>query len=346
MESYITRMIRHLDERQLLSNVASVWIEPEYGHVARLVYINGAVRLTKGNDVGLNPAAASDVARDKAYAKGVLAGVGLEVPRGFSFLMPWWREKIRLPSSGIADLCVEVTARAEAERLFPCYVKPVDGSKGIGIYRCDAPGELSVVLEGYQEDKVRVGLLEEALGLPDYRLAVLDGELISAYERRPLAVTGDGASTITELLHARQEEFVRSGRDTRIDKRDPAIEASLRRVGMGLDSVPGAGVQITVRDVSNLSAGGTSRDVTDRVAPRWVETAVKAASAFGLRLCGVDLMCSDIEDDEAQYSIIEVNASPGLDHYASTGIKQERIVEELYARVLNAFPGETAITRA
>jgi hypothetical protein len=37
------------------------------------------------------------------------------------------------------------------------------------------------------------------------------------------------------------------------------------------------------------------------------------------------------------YSVIEVNATPGLDHYASSGVEQSRIVDQLYTKVLNTL---------
>jgi hypothetical protein len=34
---------------------------------------------------------------------------------------------------------------------------------------------------------------------------------------------------------------------------------------------------------------------------------------------------------------LEINAAPGLDHYAQTGKKQEKIVENLYLQVLKSM---------
>jgi glutathione synthase/RimK-type ligase-like ATP-grasp enzyme len=91
-------------------------------------------------------------------------------------------------------------------------------------------------------------------------------------------------------------------------------------------------------DISNLSAGGTADDVTDRVARRWRELGRDVAESFGLAFCGVDLACADIASEDADHSILEVNATPGLDHYAAVGERQERLVRDLYALVLNAAP--------
>ncbi len=72
--------------------------------------------------------------------------------------------------------------------------------------------------------------------------------------------------------------------------------------------------------------------------PAIATTASTIANNFNLRLCGVDLACADITDPDSDYSVLEVNASPGLDHYAASGAKQHQIVRDLYTKVFNALP--------
>ena len=40
---------------------------------------------------------------------------------------------------------------------------------------------------------------------------------------------------------------------------------------------------------------------------------------MGLDFCGVDLACANIESAQAEYSILEINDSPSLANYATTG---------------------------
>jgi glutathione synthase/RimK-type ligase-like ATP-grasp enzyme len=59
---------------------------------------------------------------------------------------------------------------------------------------------------------------------------------------------------------------------------------------------------------------------------------------MGLRLCGVDLVVAgDIREKPGLYWVLEVNAAPGLDHYVKTGRAQQRIVENLYLKVLKSM---------
>jgi D-alanine-D-alanine ligase-like ATP-grasp enzyme len=61
-------------------------------------------------------------------------------------------------------------------------------------------------------------------------------------------------------------------------------------------------------------------DVTDKVHPAFRDLAVKLTRDMGLRLCGVDLMIDgDVGQKPNAYWILEINAAPGLDHYAKIG---------------------------
>ncbi len=41
----------------------------------------------------------------------------------------------------------------------------------------------------------------------DFRILVLDNEVMAAYQRIPLSITGNGKSTILELLTIKREEI-------------------------------------------------------------------------------------------------------------------------------------------
>jgi D-alanine-D-alanine ligase-like ATP-grasp enzyme len=336
---FVTRMVVELFHRGALPDVASVEVEPEWGYVTRIAYRGGETRMTYGNDIGLNSGAASDVVSDKAFTKHFLQRSGFATPAGSAFLLPWWAELI-----GGARAYAAMRTTADAERYvretlgLPVYVKPVAGSKGKGVCRCERLEDLPTAIAELDAHRAKVALIEEAVDLPDYRLVMLHGEMISAYRRVPLTIAGDGVATVLALMTAVDTAFRVSGRDTRIAFDDARIVRLLERRGLALDSIPAAGQRLALRDISNLSAGGTAEDVTDEVAPRWRTMGRDLAATFGLQFCGVDLACGDIADDGADYSILELNAAPGLDHYASVGAHQERVVRELYAKVLNVAP--------
>jgi D-alanine-D-alanine ligase-like ATP-grasp enzyme len=337
--AFVTRMVIELFRAGALPDVQSIEVEPEWGYATRISYRGGETRMTYGNDIGLNSGAASDVVTDKAYTKHFLQRSGFATPAGAAFLLPWWADVV----GGARDRAA-IRTTADVERYvrdslgLPVYVKPVAGSQGKGVCRCERLSDVATAIEELDVHRARVALVEEAVDLPDYRLVMLHGEMISAYRRVPLAVVGDGVATVLALMHEVDTAFRRAGRDTRIAFDDERIARFLDRRGLRLDSIPAASERLALRDISNLSAGGTAEDVTDQVAPRWRMMGHDLTASFGLQFCGVDLACADIADDGAAYSVLELNATPGLDHYAAVGAHQERVVRELYAKVLNVAP--------
>lgn len=340
--AYVTRSAIRLFNAGLLTNVTDIDVEPDYGYTTRLTYDDSSHRITYGNDLGLNPGAACDLAKDKGHAKFMLRTIGVNTPKGTELLLPSWADRIRASQAQKGNQSLRTTDQGveyiESELGFPCYIKPVSGSKGLGVERVETPAETDRVFAAYDADRVRVAIIEQAVPFPDYRIVVLDNELISAYRRIPLTVVGSGRQTIAELIAEKQATYIAEGRDTVLDPQDARIAARLGKLGISLASVLPDKEGLSLMSISNLSAGGTSVDVTDQLHPRWAELAGYIARNFNLRICGVDLACADIRVAEADYSVLEVNASPGLDHYASSGKEQQSIVDGLYTKVLNAYP--------
>ena len=217
---------------------------------------------------------------------------------------------------------------------FPVVVKPNSGSQGAGVSIVYTKREFTTAMQRiFKAD--RVALVQKPVHGKDYRLVVLDKKVISAYERIPLCVLGDGTSTIRKLLQIKQKHFIASSRDTRINIDDPRIAIKLKHLGRTFRSVPAKGEQVFLLDNANLSTGGDSVDVTDTVHPEFKKCAVNLTRDMGLRLCGVDLMVDgDISQKPQTFWVLEINSAPGLDHYAKIGKAQEKIVEDLYLKVL------------
>ena len=213
-------------------------------------------------------------------------------------------------------------------------VKPNSGSQGVGVEIVyTRPDFYKAMRAIFRKD--RVGLVQRPVRGRDFRLVVLDTKVVSAYERIPLSVIGDGRRSIARLLADKQQAFVSAKRDTQVRRDDPRIKRKLAHDGLRTASVPKRGVQVYLLDNANLSAGGDAIDVTNRVHPSFRDLAVRLTADMGLRLCGVDLMVDgDIAASADRYWVLEINAAPGLDHYVSGGEKQECIVEGLYLQVL------------
>lgn len=311
---------------------AKVVIEPEWGLAGQIRFKNGRHSYFKYNALDLNGIGASEIAKDKDYSNFFMKKMGYSiVPGSKTFFSDEWGAAVGHPERNID------AAYRYAEKLgFPVIVKPNSGSQGFGVALVHNKRELYAAAKVIFK-KDRIMLVQRPVSGKDYRLVVLDKKVISAYERIPLNVIGDGKSTIGQLLAAKQREFIASSRDTQIKVSDPRITAKLAHQKLNMRSVPAGGAQVFLLDNANLSSGGDSVDVTERAHPEFKKFAVKLTRDMGLRLCGVDLMIAgDISEAPraGKFWILEINSAPGLDHYAKMGKAQEQIVENLYLEVL------------
>lgn len=310
---------------------ATVLVEPEWNVVGQITFKSGRRRYFRASTIDLNPVGASDIAKDKDYANFFMKRMGYRTVHGKTFFSD---EHCRAIGS---RRNIDAGYRYAAKIKFPVIVKPNSGSQGKDVVKVYTKKDFYRAMRAvFRRD--RVALVQTPVSGNDYRIVVLDKRVISAYERVPLNVVGDGASTIRRLLDRKQKQFIRTGRDTIIRKEDKRILANLKRQGMTMHSIIPRGIRIFLLDNANLSTGGDAVDVTDIIHPDFKKVAVRLTYDMGLRLCGVDLMVDgNITDKPDRYWILEVNAAPGLDHYVKTGKAQESIVEEMYLDVLKAM---------
>jgi|SRR3989344_3136118 len=311
----------------------SVQIEPSQGRVGRLRTPDGRLYYFKGPNVDLNTLGATEVARDKDYAAYFMADLGYPVPRGKAFLNEKWTQIAGSKANRAAAL------EYAHELGFPIIVKPNSKSHGVGVQKVETYEDFMPAIDRvFNEVMDNVALVQEAVEGDDFRLLVLDNEVMAAYMRKPLQVLGDGNSTIMELLIQKQIQFRQNGRDTRIKLDDPRIAVKLLRGGLNFTSVVATGVEINLLDNANLSSGGEAVDVTDTIDESYKQMAVNLTREMGLRFCGVDIITPEpISRTIGNYTVIEINAAPGVDYYTQIGEAQQEIIRQTYEKILQAL---------
>jgi D-alanine-D-alanine ligase-like ATP-grasp enzyme len=328
-QSFVSPILKKLARRAGLKVV----VEPTYGYVGQVVLPSGAKRYFRNTCFDLNPLGASEVAKDKAYASYFMKLMGFPVPEGDVFFSPHWREVLNSRRG------FEAAYRYACRLGFPVIVKPNSKSQGFGVCKVWTKQEFMRAVRFICE-REHVFLVQRPVSGRDYRIVVLDDTVISAYERIPLSVVGDGRSSIVQLLKIKQRQFRRNGRDTTLKLNDYRIALRLKRQRLSQRTIPARGQTIKLLDAANLSTGGEAMDVTNSMSPYFRNLAVRITSDMGLRYSGVDLILDgDICDASSKFVVLEINAAPGIDHYASVGKSQQRIVERMYLRVLNAMKG-------
>lgn len=312
---------------------AQVNLEPQYGWAGQIVFKNDRKRYFRASSVDLNPIGSSDIAKDKDFASYFMKKMGYPVVTGKTFFSTEWAETIG------SERNMDAGYRYARKLGFPVIVKPNSKSQGSGVVKAYTKRDFYRAMRAALKQD-RVVLVQEAIEGRDYRVVVLDDKIISAYERIPLSVIGDGRSTVAKLLERKQKSFKRSGRDTLIKIGDFRIAMRLARSGLTMNSVLPKGERASLLDNANLSTGGDSLDVTDSVHPSFAKLAIRLTEDMGLRFCGVDLMIAGTISDDAttvKHWVLEINSAPGLDHYGAIGKKQKELVENLYLTVLKAM---------
>lgn len=330
--AFVANMLRKLGEEEGIQ----VDLEPRWGYVGRITRQDGRFTYFRGTNFDLNGMGSMEIAKDKGYAAHFLEMQGYRVIPGKIFLSPKFAAALKSPDSFDA-------AYIYAKDLgLPVIVKPNSMSQGRGVAVVhDKRTFMQAVRRISKVD--RVFLVQKFVKGRDYRVVVLDGDIISAYERLPLTIVGDGISTIDQLLDLKRKEFLAIGRDTTIKKDDDRIDLKLKRIGLARTSILPLGQEQALLDNRNLSTGGEAIDVTSDIDPSYQALCKNITKDMGLRYCGVDLMVDgDIRSplcDQNNYVVIEINAAPGIDNYAKSGDRQKFIVAEMYRRILKALAG-------
>lgn len=315
-----------------------VRLEPVWKHVGKIIRPDGTVNYFRGANFDLNGQGAAEIAADKGYTAYFLKQAGYRIIPTKTFHSPAFAKLLKSRNTPAA-------AYQYAKNVvgLPVIIKPNSSSQGTFVCLVDDKRTFRRVANKICQID-RNFLVQPFISGRDYRVVVLDGKVISAYERLPLTVRGDGLSAINELLDEKQKKYQASGRDTVIDKNDFRLDLKLKRQGLKRTTVLPRGQVRALLDNCNLSTGGQAIDVTEKIHATFKKLAINIARDMALRYCGVDLMVQkDISEPfnkkTNNYWVLEVNASPGLDHYAQSGARRRRIVKEMYRRILRKLAG-------
>ena len=312
---------------------AQVIIEPEYHFVGHITFANKKTTFFKDTSFNINHYGSVQVSKDKGYSSFFLRQFGFKVPESITVFNDKLNDNIKLKRTIIDG------ERFSSRIGWPVVVKPNDKSKGEGVYKVNNSSEYRFAAEQILKENNVMQIQEFCKGR-DFRIVVLDGVVISAYERKPLSIVGNGKSTVLELLTKKQASFENDGRDTRFNFNDERIKQNLTNKGLQFESIIEIDHEITLLDNANLSSGGSAIDFTSTIHHEFKELAIDITQKMCLRLCGVDIITADITKCIKEYNIIEINAAPGLDNYAFIGEKQNSIVDDLYMKILIALQNE------
>jgi cyanophycin synthetase len=216
-------------------------------------------------------------------------------------------------------------AVSEAIKLgFPVVVKPVAGHKGQGVTIGIETEEgvmaawqkiiNAVENEGAKFDGI---IVQQQIYGTDHRLLTVGGKFAAALQRVPAYVDGNGTDNIEKLIITENDKEVRldNARSPLCKiKMDDDLKEYLALQQLSLQSVPKQDERIFLRRVANISAGGVSINVSDKIHPKNIEMCEAIARYFKVKCLGIDVLAGDISKPwtDGNFGIIEINAGPGV----------------------------------
>ena len=288
------------------------------GNLVQIGY-GAAMRRIWTAETDRTSAIAETISRDKDLTKSLLESCGVPIPQG------------REVSSA------EDAWDAAEDIGLPVCVKPVDGNHGRGVFIDVKTREEVEKAYAIAVDEGSGVLVERSIPGTEHRLLVIGGKLIAANRGDMVLVTGDGKSTVRELIDTQINSDPRRGptelhplSNIRIDS---AARMELERQGLTADDVPAKDREVLIQRNANHAF-----DVTDDVHPETAELAALAARIIGLDIAGIDLVAEDIAKPLGAQggAIVEVHAGPGLLMHLRPGVGKPRpvgkaIVDSLFA---------------
>lgn len=231
-----------------------------------------------------------------------------------------------LPTPAYREFTLKTLADAAEflQQYGTCVVKPAAGTGGgqgvtTGVQTPRQLRKASVVAAGHGSGL----MIEQQIAGSNIRLLFLDGQLLDAIDRRPPTVTGDGRSTIVQLVDNVNQQRLQAGFSVAqsVLKRDQDMRQTLATQGLTLTSVPLANQTVQLKTVINDNTAEDNVCVIDSLDTAVIDQARSAAEAVGLRLAGVDIVTPDASRclTDAGGVVLEVNSAPGFYfHYAAS----------------------------
>lgn len=190
-------------------------------------------------------------------------------------------------------------------------IKPIDGAHGNGVtvgVRDAEQAKLAIEKAVAASPEMQLAIAQPQLPIDELeqRVICIDYKFVVAIARIPAQVTGDGRSTIAELIAHENATIRTEPYQGELAYIDP--EAAERFLGEKMSLVPAAGERVRVVASCNVGQGGTAEDRSAEFSVERRELAEKIARAAQLPVVGIDYYGDQV---------IEINACPSL--YYPTG---------------------------
>lgn len=153
----------------------------------------------------------------------------------------------------------------------------------------------------------------------NYRLLYLNGKFLDAIRRDPPAVTGDGKSTLTELIRKETRERLECRETQALSPLTIDLDTryTLSDRAQSLWQVIPTGHRIQVKTATNQNSRRENHVVRTCLHPSIIEYGRRISEIINVTLSGVDMMINDHAAplEESGCVVNEINTTPGLHHH-------------------------------
>ena len=147
-----------------------------------------------------------------------------------------------------------------------------------------------------------------------HRLLVINSTLVGALKIAPPVLSGDGKSTIGELIDAMNRLTKRRGIRHFPIIIDRDLHSYLEEHDQTITSVLTNNQTLSLANIASIQAGAMHSEITELVHPDYRHAALEVVSKRGLNTAAVDIFTADIARSakKRNISIARINASPAL----------------------------------
>ncbi|WP_316837485.1 cyanophycin synthetase [Pedobacter nutrimenti] len=274
------------------------WIRLNKSSLVQLGYGKNQVRFRATMTEKTNSIAV-DIACNKDETKRLLQDSAIPVAKGVTISNP----------EDLEDAIKKVG--------FPLVFKPLDGNHGKGATINVKTEAAAKEAFEYAKNYSRKVIIERFITGYDFRILVIDHQMVAAALRVPAHVTGNGQLTVQQLIDKENEDPRRGyGHENVLTEIivDRDTLDLLAKKEYTLETIVPNGEIVYLKSTANLSTGGTSIDVTDLVHPQNIFISERISRIIGLDICGIDVMAQNLTQPLTENGgvILEVNAAPGF----------------------------------
>lgn len=238
---------------------------------------------------------AVDIGADKHLTKEHLIKANVPAPKGKNYSQ---------------DTSVDEIVQDALTIDFPLVVKPTFGSLGKGVTTdIKNKSELKAAIQHVRDLDYGNVVIERFVQGDDYRIYVVDNQVVGAIKRVPANVVGDGQHTIEQLIKQKNETRKENPYlKTKLIEADSELISYIERSGYNLKSVPDIDKIVYLRGAANISAGGDPIEATDVLSDEVKQVVINAIKSIpGLKHAGVDMLVNSNKS-----VVLEVNTTADI----------------------------------